>query len=71
MRNNMSLWLFSRRFKVSRHGFLEQIKLSGGMMGGGGGGRKGAEWPKTENSEIASEFEPGTLNELYMCLNCG
>ena len=22
-------------------------------MGGGGGGRKGAEWPKTENSEIS------------------
>jgi len=26
-------------------------------MGGGGGGRKGAEWPKTENSEISAEFE--------------
>lgn len=33
-----------------------------GMMGGGGGmmgggGRKGAEWPKTENSEIAADYE--------------
>lgn len=37
-------------------------------MGGGGGGRKGAEWPKTENSEIASEFEPGTPNEYVLKL---
>lgn len=26
-------------------------------MMGGGGGRKGAEWPKTENSEISAEYE--------------
>eukprot|EP00913_Durusdinium_trenchii_P020334 g19102.t1 len=33
-----------------------QGMMGGGMMGGGG--RKGAEWPKTENSEISAEFEP-------------
>lgn len=32
--------------------------MMGGMMGGGGGGaKKGAEWPKTENSEVAAEYE--------------
>eukprot|EP00928_Gymnodinium_smaydae_P004173 TRINITY_DN11448_c0_g1_i1.p1 TRINITY_DN11448_c0_g1~~TRINITY_DN11448_c0_g1_i1.p1 ORF type:complete len:601 (+),score=168.40 TRINITY_DN11448_c0_g1_i1:53-1855(+) len=33
--------------------------MMGGMMGGGGGGRgrKPTEWPKTENSEIASELD--------------
>eukprot|EP00440_Ansanella_granifera_P004872 gb/GFBE01005283.1/.p1 GENE.gb/GFBE01005283.1/~~gb/GFBE01005283.1/.p1 ORF type:complete len:578 (+),score=181.92 gb/GFBE01005283.1/:1-1734(+) len=35
-----------------------QGMMGGGMMGGGGGGgRKGAEWPKTENSEVSAEFE--------------
>jgi len=34
-----------------------QGMMGGGMMGGGGGGRKGAEWPKTENSEISADFE--------------
>jgi hypothetical protein len=36
------------------------MEMLQGMMGGGmqmGGGRKGAEWPKSENSEISSEFE--------------
>lgn len=32
--------------------------MMGGMMGGGGGGgHKPTEWPKTENSEVAPEFE--------------
>lgn len=31
--------------------------MMGGMMGGGGQQRKPTEWPKTENSEVAREFE--------------
>jgi len=31
--------------------------MGGGGGGGRGGGPKGAEWPKTENSEVAEEFE--------------
>eukprot|EP00442_Polarella_glacialis_P053612 CAMPEP_0115118906 /NCGR_PEP_ID=MMETSP0227-20121206/44773_1 /TAXON_ID=89957 /ORGANISM="Polarella glacialis, Strain CCMP 1383" /LENGTH=609 /DNA_ID=CAMNT_0002520271 /DNA_START=84 /DNA_END=1913 /DNA_ORIENTATION=- len=39
--------------------FEMPAEMMQGMMGGGGGrqGPKGAEWPKTENSEIAPEYD--------------
>ena len=37
---------------TNTQGHTATIRLAGGGMGGGG--RKGAEWPKTENSEISA-----------------
>jgi len=34
-----------------------QGMMGGGMMGGGGRQKKMTEWPKTENSEVAAEFD--------------
>merc|ERR1719181_2245717 len=36
---------------------LAGLMGGGGMMGGGGRQQKATEWPKTENSEVAPEFE--------------
>jgi len=48
-RHVQSIFLFLPPFKKV------YFHLPGGMMGGGGG-RKGAEWPKTENSEISEPW---------------
>eukprot|EP00933_Yihiella_yeosuensis_P046456 TRINITY_DN4197_c0_g2_i1.p1 TRINITY_DN4197_c0_g2~~TRINITY_DN4197_c0_g2_i1.p1 ORF type:complete len:639 (-),score=151.57 TRINITY_DN4197_c0_g2_i1:266-2182(-) len=51
--------------------------MFGGQMGGGGGGPKGAEWPKSENSEIVPELawlvntEWGGKSSKYLLLKDG
>lgn len=40
-----------------------QLAVGGG--GGGGGGRKGAEWPKTENSEVSAAQQHADASSLH------